>query len=175
VVAFGAFVGVAASHAFRFVDSKDIFTNSTAERRRYLDAAHYLDGTLPSDAVVLAMQHSGSVRYYTGRLTMRWDVLDAATLDRALAALGERGIPVFALLESWEEEDFRRRFAGRRMLSALTTPLARAADDDVRLYALSTSPDSASTVVAMPPVDDGCIDVSPHFVDPDALRRLRER
>jgi hypothetical protein len=52
-------------------------------------------------------------------------------------------------------------------------PLARTADDDVRLYALDTSPESAATVVTMPPVDDGCIDASPQFVYPDTLRRLR--
>ena len=172
VTALVAFVVVAASHAMRFVDSKDIFSNSVAERRRYLDAARYLDRQLPPDAVVLAMQHSGSVRYYAGRLTMRWDTIDAASLDAALAALDERGIHVFALLESWEEEEFRRRFAGRRVLSALTTAVARTIDNETRLYALDRGPQAAATAAVIPPVDDGCIDASPHFVRPVALRRL---
>ena len=167
-------VVIAASHAFTFIASKDILVNSAAERRRYLDAARYVDATTPSDAVVLAMQHSGSVRYYAGRLTMRWDVLDPSSLDAAVAALGRRGTRVFALLEPWEEQDFRRRFAHGGTLNALRTPLARTASDDVRLYALDSSSESTATVL-MPPVDVGCLDASPRFVYPDALRRLTER
>ena len=103
------------THAIQFADSKDILTNAEAEKRRYLDAAMYVEATLPSDVVVLTMQHSGSIRYYSGRLTMRWDVLDAGSLDTAVAALHARGVPVYAAIESWEEEDFRRRFAGQSL------------------------------------------------------------
>jgi hypothetical protein len=174
VAALGVLVAVGAWHALSFIASKDILINQTAERRRYLDAARYVDRMLPSDAVVLAMQHSGSVRYYTGRLTLRWDVLEPASLDRALEALRGRGVSVFVLLESWEEDVFRRRFGGRSG-QLLTTPMARTADDEVRLYALGMRPHPGATVALMPPVDDGCVDASPHFVYPDALRRLAPR
>ena len=56
------------------------------------------------------MQHSGSMRYYTGRMIVRWDTLDPAWLDRAVAFLRDRGIATYALLEYWEEAEFRQRF-----------------------------------------------------------------
>jgi hypothetical protein len=106
---------------------------------------------------------------------MRWDVLDPGSLDTAVAALRERGLPVFALLEPWEEDDFRRRFAGRRTLDALTAPVARTADDAARLYALAPHALTAAPPTVMPSIDDGCVDASPHFVYPDAQRRLAAR
>ena len=128
------------SMAVRFMDAKDIRRQMRSRRNaRYLDARD-----LPrtrrcrADAVVMAMQHSGSVRYYTGRLTMRWDALDSRSLDTATAALTARGVPVYALIESWEEEDFRRRFAGQQTLARLDSrPMAKSADGELRLYALS--------------------------------------
>ncbi|MBA2259898.1 MAG: hypothetical protein H0W18_13460, partial [Acidobacteria bacterium] len=36
-----------------------------AGERRYADAAAYVQGALPAGAVVLAMQHSGSLAYYS--------------------------------------------------------------------------------------------------------------
>ena len=35
------------THAIQFADSKDILTNADAEKRRYLDAAVYVDATPP--------------------------------------------------------------------------------------------------------------------------------
>jgi hypothetical protein len=166
-IALLAFVAVAASHAVRFIASKDILTNSAAERRRYLDAARYVDATIPRNAIVLAMQHSGSIRYYAGRLTMRWDVVDPGSFDQAVAALRAHEVPVYALLEGWEEEDFRRRFAGRH----LGDPIASTADGEVRLYAVDPVPAGVGTAV-MPRIDDDCVDASPDFVYPDGQRRL---
>ena len=79
--ALSAVVVAGGIHTVRFMDAKDLLVNTESEKRRYLDAAIYFNG-LPADAVVLAMQHSGSVRYYAGRLTMRWDVLDAGPWTR---------------------------------------------------------------------------------------------
>jgi hypothetical protein len=161
-----------ATHAVRFADSKDILMNAEAEKRRYLDAAIYLDTTLPPEAVVLAMQHSGSIRYYTGRLTMRWDVLDPGALDVAVAALMARAVPVYAAIESWEEEDFRRRFARQQTLTRLDAgALARSADGELHLYELSGDA-TPRTAVVIPRRDDACVDASPNFVEPGAVRRL---
>ena len=168
-----AFAAVAGGHSLRFIGSKDILNNSMAEKRRYLDAAVHIDRTVPPEAVILAMQHSGSVRYYTGRLTMRWDVLDPASLDRAVDALRTRGVAAYALLESWEEADFRRRFAGQRSLEMLTAGAASISEDgDLRLYPLTgaKAPGPAAVIPHAP--DDGCVGASPRFVEPEAARRL---
>ena len=161
------------THAIQFADSKDILTNADAEKRRYLDAAVYVDATLPSEAVVLAMQHSGSIRYYTGRLTMRWDVLDAGSLDAAVAALHARGVPVYAAIESWEEEDFRRRFAGQSSIARLDSgAMARSADGEMRVYALSGDRAETRPTAVIPRHESGCVEGSRAFITPGAVRRL---
>ena len=160
-------------HGVTFMDSKDILTNADSEKRRYLDAAVHLDATLPPDAVVLAMQHSGSIRYYTGRLTMRWDVLDAGSLDAAVAALDARGVPVYAAIESWEEEEFRRRFAGQRSITRLdSAAIARSEDGELRIHALSGERADPRPGTVIPRHHGSCVEGSPTFVTPGAVQRL---
>jgi len=65
----------------------------------------------PGNAVFLAMQHSGSLRYYTGRLTVRYDILPIGSLEPALALLRARGYRPYFVLEEWEVAKFRARFA----------------------------------------------------------------
>jgi hypothetical protein len=65
---------------------------------------------LPPRAVVFAMQHSGSVRYYANRLTLRYDFLPADSLDRAVTHLRARGMSPYLLVEQWEEPAFIKRF-----------------------------------------------------------------
>jgi len=169
-----ALLAVGGIHALHFADSKDVLTNAEAEKRRYLDAAVYVDVTLPSDAVVLAMQHSGSMRYYTGRLTMRWDVLDAGSLDTAVAALQARGVPVYAAIESWEEDDFRRRFASQRSIARLDSgAMAKSADGEMRVYALSGDRAEIRPAAVIQRHDSGCVEGSRAFITPGAVRRLR--
>ena len=173
VAAMAAFAVAAAIHAIAFMDAKDILGNRVAEQRRYLDGAVYVGRTLPPEAVVLAMQHSGSVRYYAGRLTMRWDVLDPAWLDCAVTTLRDRGVPVYALIESWEEAEFRARFSGQRTADLLTAGASAVSQDgELRLYDLSTArrPDTAAEIPVSS--DPGCVDASPRFLEPEAARRL---
>ena len=163
-------------HAVTFADSKDILTNSESEQRRYLDAAVYLDATLPADSVVLAMQHSGSIRYYAGRLTMRWDALDAGSLDAATAALHARGVPIYAAIESWEEEEFRRRFAGQSALTRLDSgAIAKSDDGEVRIYALSGDRAETRPTAVIPRHHGGCVEGSRTFVIPGAVQQLTLR
>jgi hypothetical protein len=170
-----AFAAVAGGHSIRFIDSKEILNNSIAEKRRYLDAAVHIDRAVPPEAVILAMQHSGSVRYYTGRLTMRWDVLDPASLDRAVDTLRTRGVAAYALLESWEEADFRGRFAGQRSLGMLTAGAASMSEDgELRLYPLSEAKAPGPAAVIPRATNDRCVDASPRFVEPEATRRLSQ-
>ena len=80
---------------------------------------------MPGNAVFLAMQHSGSLRYYTGRLTVRYDVLPPGSLDEALGLLRARGFHPYFLLERWEEPAFRERFAKTSAAGRIDWPPAR--------------------------------------------------
>jgi hypothetical protein len=65
---------------------------------------------LPERAVFLSMQESGSLRYYSGRETVRFDELLPNWLDRAVVALRDAGYHPYFALESSEEDRFRARF-----------------------------------------------------------------
>ena len=47
---------------------------------------------LPGNAIVITSRYSGSVRYYGGRRTIVWDVLDPAWLDRARVVHARAGL-----------------------------------------------------------------------------------
>ena len=106
---------------------------------------------------------------------MRWDVLDARSLDAAVAALAERRVPVYAVLESWEEEDFRRRFAGQRTVARLDNgQLAKSEDGELRVYALSGDQAEGGPAAVIPRTGNGCVDGSPDFITPGAVHRLTQ-
>ena len=81
------------------------------------------------------MMHSGSLRHYSDRLTLRWDMLAPDWLDRSLPWLRAEGYVPFLVLETWEEPQFRDRFAGHSAIGALDwDPIASL--DGVNIYAL---------------------------------------
>ncbi|HEY7285134.1 MAG TPA: hypothetical protein VH497_06820 [Vicinamibacterales bacterium] len=79
--------------------------------RRYVDVARFFAGHSDAKAVAIALQHSGTLRMYAGRLTLRFDQLDPAWLDRAVQFLADNGRHPFIVLEDGEVEMFRKRFA----------------------------------------------------------------
>ena len=175
VVALGAFTVIVGSHVSRFIDTRDILDIGRGERR-YIEPALHVASVIPPDAVILAMQHSGSLRYYTGRLILRWDALDPAWLDRAVTFLRGRGIPTYVVIEGWEDERFRSRFAGQQTLADLDRgPIATARSGDVRIYSLQAPDTGAARAPVEIPIseDRTCFDISPDFTAPKAIERLR--
>jgi hypothetical protein len=75
---------------------------------RYRLAGRYLASALPPRAVIVAVQESGSARYYTSRPVLRWDWLDV-DLDTAIAALRARGWHPVVAIEDWERPDLMRK------------------------------------------------------------------
>jgi hypothetical protein len=106
--------------------TRHVFTFGHGEQR-YLATARWINQHLPRRAVLMCMQHSGSLRYYTGRPILRWDLLPARKLDRALRFLRERGYsPYFVLECPWETRAFAIHFYSHSDVSQLDWP-ARAA------------------------------------------------
>ena len=64
-----------------------------------------------ADAIVLSVQHSGSVRYYANRITLRYDWLKEGALDAALRDLAAKGRRAYLVVDDWEEKEFRARFS----------------------------------------------------------------
>lgn len=87
--------------------------------RRYVDVARQVRDHSEDGSVVLALLHTGSVRYYGGRLTLRYDQLDREWLDRTVSWLEDQHLRVYALLEPWEVAEFEQHFAGQRTTERL--------------------------------------------------------
>jgi len=100
-----------------------VFDIAAAEQR-YETIGCYVGRTLPSNAVVVTSIHSGSVRRYGHRLTLRWDALPPDGLDRAIALLRDRGYAPYVLLEDWEEPLYRDHFGRANTFGALDWPPA---------------------------------------------------
>lgn len=119
-----AIVGAFAIRGLDVAAERVAFTIGTTEVA-YADAARMVADNTEPDAVILATLHSGSVRYYGGRLTLRYEFLEPEWFEPAIAWLRDRGAHAYLLLGESEVEDFRRRYAdsgGPDLLE--TTPVA---------------------------------------------------
>ena len=102
-----------------------IFTMFHGETR-YQRTGEYIAANLSERAVLMSMQHSGSLRYYSGRTTIRYDLLRPSRLDQFVEHFTSRGYPVYFVLDDWEEPEFKRRFAELNVLGKLDwAPIAR--------------------------------------------------
>jgi hypothetical protein len=116
-------VGTVALRNLREAQVKGVFTNhSSVERFRIVPER--LREELPPDAVFVTRVYSGSIVYVAKRPILRWDVLDAAWIDRALAHLRGEGLQPYVVLEAPEEERlFREKFSGSDVVRRLAAPV----------------------------------------------------
>lgn len=103
---------------------------------RHVRAAHEIASRTPADAVVLSVQHSGSVRYYANRITLRYDWLQEGALDAAIRDLAAKGRRAYLVVDDWEEKEFRDRFSpGNRAGRLDWAPIARVpSSPEVRIF-----------------------------------------
>lgn len=94
----------------RFLRREGVPGLMDAESRYPLVATHLKERT-PPDAIVLAAQHSGSIRHYGNRLTLRWDLLRSEDLEPLIGALADRRHSVYVVLEGTEQRRFVDSFA----------------------------------------------------------------
>ena len=90
--------------------------------RRYVDVGRYIEAALPLNSVFVSGVHAGSIRYYSGRLTLNFDRLERRWLDGAVAELRARGLHPLIALEEGEEPSFRERFDELNALGRLDWP-----------------------------------------------------
>lgn len=75
-------------HGLWFSARRGAFPSGEGDHRYVSIAALVQQSTDPS-SVIIAGQHAGPTRYYAGRITVRFDLLDEAWLDRAVQWLIE--------------------------------------------------------------------------------------
>ncbi|MGQ0735672.1 MAG: hypothetical protein ACT4QD_18715, partial [Acidobacteriota bacterium] len=85
-----------------WMSAQQVFTMPVHEAR-YRLAGEMVAQVTPPTAVILAAQHSGSVRYYAGRRTVNWQGVPRGTLPATVRALQAQGARVFLLIDSQVE------------------------------------------------------------------------
>jgi hypothetical protein len=113
---------------------RDAFHEAAGESK-YVEVARVVESLTSSNAVIISAQHSGTVRYYAGRMTLRWDVGDPAWLDRTVSWLAENGRHPYLLLEEAEIAALRAK-AGSSSVVARTdwTPMVAFRGGAVKLF-----------------------------------------
>jgi hypothetical protein len=99
------------------------FVTHVAEYR-YVEVGEYIATVMPPDAFFVAGLHSGSIRYYSGRTTINFNMLHERALEDAVTALTRLGHRVYFVLEEGEEAAFRWRFDTYTGLGTLDWPPA---------------------------------------------------
>ena len=109
--------------------------DSTAEWR-YAAAGNYIAQKLPERTVVFAVLHAGSVRHYSGRLTIRYDFIAPERFETAVEHFQKQGFPAFLLLDGSEKTDFVARFSGATRLGPIDSQRPVATFDGAAIYDL---------------------------------------
>lgn len=106
VCAFMAIVTWRSEHLLRISSAWDI----SALEARYPLAGEWININTPASSVVMANQHSGSLRWYGKRQTIRWDFVTPAQLTTTVRELQSHGATVYVALEGDEVAMFDRKF-----------------------------------------------------------------
>jgi hypothetical protein len=91
---------------------RGVFTSAATEQK-YPQAAAFVRDELPQSSYVLARQHSGSIRLYAGRPTIRWDAIGGDQLDVVVQQLRSIGAQVHVVVDDDEWTPFTTHFAGQ--------------------------------------------------------------
>jgi 4-amino-4-deoxy-L-arabinose transferase-like glycosyltransferase len=126
-------------------------------RQRYLegklaDVADHVRSATPENSVVLASEHSGSLRFYAGRVTLRWDLLPPEWLDRAVAWMAARGVHAYALLDEMEQVSALNRFKGQTLVGVLEGPPVFRFGNK-RFFDLGLAPGAKIDTLELPVID----------------------
>ena len=124
--------------------------------RQFVGVATVVREATGPDAIVYCMLHSGSLRFYAGRMTLRYNLLDADWLDRSVAWLDAHGAHAYAVLEDNELPEFREHFAGQARVSVLDRPvLVYRGVSNVWLFNLSSPPPAGSVPTVVQEIPPG--------------------
>jgi hypothetical protein len=106
VVATTLVAGWSSIRSVRSLDSLSLAANE----RRYTAIAAALPAA-PTRTMAFAVQHSGSLRYYTAQPTLRWDYLPPDGLETAFTYVRSHGYQPLIVLDAGEETQFKTRFS----------------------------------------------------------------
>jgi Dolichyl-phosphate-mannose-protein mannosyltransferase len=136
-------VGLLAVNGLRIAAMRFAFDVGRGERR-YVDVARFVEANTDRRAVIFALQHSGTIRLYAGRLTLRFDQLDPAWFDRAVEFLAASGRHPYIVVQGDEAPAFKARFAASAIGRLEQSPIAQLNGGEVNIYDASAVDRDAS-------------------------------
>jgi hypothetical protein len=105
-----AFILIAVAQSELLLRRSSVWEAASIEAR-YPLAGDWINLNTPANSVVLANQHSGSVRWYGKRQTLRWDFIVPEELAKTVNELESREAAVYVALEGAEVAMFDAKFA----------------------------------------------------------------
>jgi hypothetical protein len=159
---FGRIVAVAALGMMilttvSFAAGKEVFGGLRAGEQRYIDIAEFAADHLPANAALFAVQHGGSLRFYTGRLTLRFDWVRKEWAAGVPAAIERAGYHPYLIVDDWEIPQVRTQF-GFEPDAPLRWPIVARMRElgGVTVFDMATSP-APPTPIALEPMSwHGC-------------------
>ncbi|HLG59614.1 MAG TPA: hypothetical protein VI485_30025 [Vicinamibacterales bacterium] len=128
-----ALLAIVGWHGFSYARDHEAFL--AHRERKYAIVGDYVSRRLPERAALLSSLHSGSIRYYSGRPTVRSDLIPETQLDATLDELRLHGYHPYIVLEAFEVAEFQRRYAAHSPLGALDwPPIVQLRPSNIRIY-----------------------------------------
>lgn len=137
-VAVTAVAFVLFTYTTRFNQAHGMFGPLKDAERRYAEVGTYIHDALPRNAIIFSVQQSGSVRYYSGRMTIRWDAIDRDWTARAPAEVERLGLHPCMVIDDSEIPQMRETF-GLAAGSPIPWPLVARLREPVRVSVLDLS------------------------------------
>jgi len=134
-----------------FAADKGVFGDLRATERRYVDIGEFVAAHLPQNAALFAVQHSGSLRFYSGRITLRYDWVQPAWAAAVPAAVEREGRHPFLVVDDFEIPQVRKQF-GFPAESALPWPIVARMRElgGMTVFDMATHPEPGSPIALEP-------------------------
>jgi Bacterial membrane protein YfhO/Dolichyl-phosphate-mannose-protein mannosyltransferase len=116
-------LGVTLSHENRKIRKFDVFNFGAGEIAHY-NSCRWADQTIPSNSLVVSMQMSGALGFYTERPIVRWDWLKPELWSEVKKRAAEKGYQWYALLMPFEIEEAQKRLGGKWTKMGMVGPIS---------------------------------------------------
>lgn len=130
-----------------FAEDNGSFGSMREGERRYIDVGEFVEQHLPKNAALFSMQHSGSLRFYGGRLTLRYDWVQKDWAREVPAAVERAGYHPFLVIDDWETNNVRKHWGLPDDRPLPWPERARMREPGgVTVFDLATNPDRVSPI-----------------------------
>jgi len=139
-----------------FAAEQGVFGRMKAGERRYIDIGEFVQQSLPANAAIFSMQHSGSLRFYSGRLTLRYDWVKKEWARDVVPALERAGYHPYLVIDDWEADQVRAPFGlGPGPLPWAITARMRELGG-ITVYDMASAPSGGGPIALEPKTERWC-------------------